>query len=149
MGKGMEKLNFYLDWIIINLNRGLNHMKKKILVVDDRHDILYAVIRGLETVADSFEVVSAENGKQCLELLTNNELPDVILLDIMMPGMNGWELFTIIKENKEWRNIPILFLTAKTDGFSQGFGKISADEYITKPFELKDVIEKINRIIDN
>jgi two-component system alkaline phosphatase synthesis response regulator PhoP len=121
-------------------------MKKKVLIVDDNPDLLFLIKRGLEQDSKNFEVIEAENGKKCLDILKKGNIPDIILLDIMMPEMSGWDVFSHIKQNADWRNIPIVFLTAKSDNFSQGFGKLSADEYITKPFEihfLKKHIEKV------
>jgi two-component system alkaline phosphatase synthesis response regulator PhoP len=61
--------------------------------------------------------------------------------------MDGWDVFAHLKENPQWREIPIVFLTAKSDEYSRGFGKLSADDYITKPFELSYLKERINRIL--
>jgi CheY-like chemotaxis protein len=121
--------------------------KKKIMIVDDNPDLLYLVKRGLEHEDDTFEVTGASDGNTCFELLKQGNLPDIILLDIMMPGMDGWDVFAHLKENPQWREIPIVFLTAKSDEYSRGFGKLSADDYITKPFELSYLKERINRIL--
>jgi len=99
-------------------------------------------------VHSGYDVVKASNGKDCLEILNDQEKPDLILLDIMMPQMNGWDVFTKIKENPTCRNIPIFFLTAKNDKYSRGFGNFSADDYITKPFEIQDLKSKIQQILD-
>jgi len=121
-------------------------MAKKILVVDDESDTLLTLGQTLEYIG--YEVMKASNGKECLELLEKNEKPDLILLDIMMPVMSGWDVFTKIKEKPSCKNIPIVFLTAKNDNYSKGFGKFSADDYITKPFEIKYLKEKIIKILD-
>ena len=118
--------------------------KKKVMIVDDNPDLLYIVKKGLNK--EEFEVARANGGKECFELLNKGNIPDIILLDIMMPEINGWDVFAKLKEKPEWREIPIIFLTAKTDDYSKGFGKLTADDYITKPFEipvLKGRIEKI------
>jgi two-component system alkaline phosphatase synthesis response regulator PhoP len=65
----------------------------------------------------------------------------------MMPETDGWTLFAKLKERKEWSDIPIIFLTAKTDDYSKGFGKISAQDYIEKPFEIKDLKERIDKVL--
>ena len=122
-------------------------MNKKIMVVDDNPDLLYMVKKGLERSNNGYDVTSVNGGKECLKLLENNEKPDLILLDIMMPDMNGWDVFTKIREKPSCKKIPIVFLTAKTDKYSQGFGKSAADEYVTKPFEIIDLEEKIEKIL--
>ena len=122
-------------------------MKKKIMIVDDDPDILLAFKISLENLSDGYEVIGVNGGMECFELLKKGDMPDLILLDIMMPEINGWDVFAKIKENPEWRNIPIVFLTAKSDDFSKGFGKGSAQDYITKPFEIKYLKKKIDKIL--
>jgi len=123
-------------------------MDKKILLVDDDTDILYAVKISLEKLSDGYEVTGVNGGMECFEFLKKGERPDIILLDIMMPEIDGWQVFAKLKENPEWREIPIVFLTAKIDEYSKGFGKLSADDYIEKPFEIEDLKERINKILD-
>ena len=120
---------------------------KKIMIVDDNPDLLFMVKKGLERIDQEFTVISANGGKECFKFLQKGDQPDLILLDVMMPEMNGWDVFTKIKENPNWRKIPIVFLTAKTDDYSQGFGKISAEDYIGKPFEISELRERINKIL--
>ena len=120
-------------------------MNKKIMVVDDDQDILKSLRQFFEY--EQFEVTCANNGKECLEILEKGEKPDLILLDIMMPKMSGWDVFYKIKEKIGCKQIPIVFLTAKSDKYSQGFGKFSANDYITKPFEIQELKEKIERIL--
>ena len=122
-------------------------MKKKIMMVDDEPDQILAVKLILEDLSDEYEVIGADSGMQCLELLENNQIPDLIFLDIMMPGMNGWQVFAKLKDNPEWREIPIVFLTAKTDVYSMGFGKLSADDYIEKPFEITDLKRRVDKVL--
>ena len=123
-------------------------MDKKILLVDDDTDILYAVKISLEKLSDGYEVTGVNGGMECFEFLKKGDRPDIILLDIMMPEIDGWQVFAKLKENPEWREIPIVFLTAKIDEYSKGFGKLSADDYIEKPFEVEDLKERINKILD-
>ena len=74
-------------------------MVKKILIVDDDPGVRYTVKTGIESLDDNYKVIIAENGIQCLELLKNNQIPDLILLDIAMPEMSGWQTYDKIKEN--------------------------------------------------
>lgn len=122
-------------------------MMKKILIVDDNVDILHTLKKGFEIIDETYELSLVENGTKFLEQMERNQKPDLILLDIMMPGINGWDLFAKIKENSEWSTIPIVFLTAKADGFSVGFGKKNADAYITKPFEINTIKETIDNLL--
>ncbi len=119
---------------------------KRILNVDDDPDQIYAVKRRLEKIGD-YEVNGAESGKQCLEWLKHHEKPDLILLDVMMPEMNGWQVFKQLRMHDEWKDIPIVFLTARTDSFSKGFGKIISDAYIEKPFDVESLQNKIEEIL--
>ena len=121
-------------------------MNKKIMVVDDEPDILSYVVQVLEL--NGYEVVKAINGKDCLDkLYKSSTSPDLILLDIMMPGLCGWDVVTKIKENAKWKNIPIVFLTAKSDAMSVGLGGLTAKDYIVKPFDATDFINRINKIL--
>ena len=122
-------------------------MKHKIMLVDDNLDLPYIVKRGLEKMNDKYEVISANGGKECFELLKDGQIPDLILLDIAMAGMNGWDVFAKLKEKPPWRKIPIVFLTAKTDPYSEGFGKIPADGYIEKPFDMEDLKKRIDKVL--
>lgn len=120
---------------------------KRILLVDDNADLTYVVKRRLEQLTQDYTVISVHSGKECFELLNNGTLPDVILLDVMMPEMNGWDVFAKLKEHDTWRRVPVIFLTAKTDPYSKGFGKIAAEAYIEKPFEINDLRETIEKTL--
>ena len=119
----------------------------KILIVDDNRDILYTVKQGLEFLDETYDITCALNAKECLDYVNKGNVPDLILLDIMMPGVNGWDLFAKLKEIPMIREVPIVFLTAKTDEFSQGFGKLSAHDYITKPFDINELKQRIEKIL--
>lgn len=121
-------------------------MVKTIMIVDDEPDIRYTIKQGLEKLNPNYKVIDVESGKKCLELLENNQIPDLILLDIMMPGINGWEVLNRLREKTKWRNIPIVFLTAKTDTFNKTFGITVAMDYIEKPFEIVDVKNRIEKV---
>jgi DNA-binding response OmpR family regulator len=123
-------------------------MKKKILVIDDNPMILFSVKEGLEEKYDSYTVESALGGKECFDLLDDGRIPDLILLDIMMPKMNGWDVYAKLQENETWKKIPIVFLTAKTDDYSKGFGKLVSEDYIEKPFDLEKLEKRINEVFE-
>lgn len=124
-----------------------NSTKKTILLVDDNPDLVYSVKAGLEAASKNYEVMGVESGRACLELLKKST-PDLILLDIMMPGMDGWDVCAKIKSNKKTENIPIVFLTAKTDPISKGMGRLASADYIEKPIEIKDLKKRIDDIIN-
>jgi len=127
-------------------------MKKKtknnkvILLVDDNPDLLYSVEKGLESISKDFEVVTVESGRKCIQSLKKIK-PDLILLDIMMPGMDGWDTCAKIKSNKKTENIPIVFLTAKTDPVSKSMGRLASADYITKPFDMRNLKKRIDSVI--
>ena len=121
-------------------------MVKTILMVDDEPDQLYMIKTTFhEHYEGEYKIVTASSGRDCIDYLEHNEKPDIILLDIMMPGMNGWEVQRTIKEHPEWRNIPIIFLTARDDSFSIKIGSTVSSEYVVKPYSLND----LKRTIDN
>ena len=122
-------------------------MKKRILIVDDEPDQVFTVQKSIEASSDEFEVFSATSGEQSIEFLQKHEPPDLILLDIMMPGMDGWELLNRIQENYKWSKIPVIFLTAKIDDFTKTFARSVAMDFIEKPFEIHDLKKRIDFVL--
>ena len=113
---------------------------KKILLVDDEVDILEFLKYNLEQ--DNFEVLVSSNGKDALKKISQN--PDLIVLDIMMPEVDGFELYQQIKANKEYQDIPIIFLTAKSGETDEIKGlDLGASDYIQKPISPKKLIARI------
>lgn len=113
---------------------------KKILLVDDEVDILEFLKYNLEQ--DNFEVLVSTNGKDALKQISQN--PDLIVLDIMMPEMDGFELYQQIKKNKVYQDIPIIFLTAKSGETDEIKGlDVGASDYIQKPISPKKLIARI------
>ena len=121
---------------------------KKIMVVDDDPDQISTIKYVLESLNNQFEVIGANSGIQCLELLKKNQIPDLILLDIMMPEMSGWEVLNRIKDESSWKNIPVIFLTARTDKIAKDAGGFLGDDYIEKPFNREDLIKRIDDILN-
>ena len=121
-------------------------MSKKILVVDDEPDILLTVGQMLEM--SGYEVVRAKDGNECIDKMNEFETdPDLIILDIMMPNVSGWDVAAKLKENPKWKDIPIVFLTAKGDTMSVGMGGLAAVDYIVKPFDIKDLVTRVKKIL--
>ena len=122
-------------------------MANKIMVVDDDPGVVYTIKNGLESLGADYEIITAENGKKCLELLANNQVPDLIILDILMPVMSGWETFQKIREKKSGEELPIIFLTARKDQIAKNAGGFLAEDFIEKPFKLPDLKLKIDKIL--
>lgn len=115
-------------------------MKQKILLVDDEKDIIEFLEYNL--VQEGYDVISANDGLKALEKLADK--PDLIVLDVLMPKMNGYEVCAKIRENEAYKNIPVLFLTAKVSEMDEVHGlSIGADDYITKPISPKKLIARI------
>jgi putative two-component system response regulator len=121
---------------------------KKIMMVDDEPDQIYTMKTILESNSDEYQLIGVGNGSQCLQLLKNGELPDLIFLDIMMPTMSGWELYDKIKGNLEWKKIPIVFLTARTDEVAINAGRFLGDAFINKPYVTDEVLRVIKEKTD-
>lgn len=119
-------------------------MSKKIMIVDDEPDILFTVGQMLEICG--YEVVKCCDGKECINKIEENN-PDLVLLDLMMPEMSGWDVAAKIKENPKLTKIPIVFLTAKGDTMSIGMGNMTCVDYIVKPFDIEDLKERIKEIL--
>jgi CheY-like chemotaxis protein len=114
----------------------------KILVVDDNN--INVKLLGRTLTDNNFSVVNAWSGKQAIEL-TNSEKPDLILLDVIMPEMDGYETCKIFKENDETKHIPIIFLSAKNETVDKAKGlALGAVDYLTKPFDPVEIVARIN-----
>ena len=115
--------------------------KKLVLIVDDTPTNI-AVVSGL--LKDSFQTKVATNGEKALAIATGPEKPDLILLDIMMPGMDGYEVCRRLKDNPATRDIPVIFLTAKTEEVDEEKGfDVGAVDYIHKPFSGPIVLARV------
>mgnify|MGYP000569065657 CR=1 FL=1 len=120
-------------------------MKKRILVVDDELDLVETLRFSLEL--EGYEVLVAYNGEDALHL-ARNENPDLILLDVMLPKMDGYKVCRLLKFDARFRHIPIFMLTAKTQEKDRMIGEqTGADEYITKPFEMDDLMKKVKEYL--
>ena len=119
--------------------------KKRIVVADDEPFILSAL---QDTLSDSYSVTTASNGAEAIKV-AQKVLPDLIILDVMMPEMDGLEACKNLKRDKATSSIPVILLTAKgqiTD-IEKGF-KSGADAYVVKPFSPARLIEKVEEIFE-
>ena len=127
------------------MNMEINPSEYKILIVDDvmSNVLLLKVL----LTNEKFAIATASNGRQALEQV-DKENPDLVLLDVMMPDMSGFEVAQHLKANPKTADIPIIFLTAKTlkEDILEGF-KIGADDYITKPFSMEELTFRIEAIL--
>lgn len=120
--------------------------KVKILVIDDNKEIVNAVKQLLEV--RGFIIQSAYGGKEGLELI-KKEKPDIIILDIMMPDIDGRDVLIALKKSEETKNIPVIMLTAKIEQFERQYGmELGAYEYVPKPYESDVLLRHIKTIID-
>ena len=117
----------------------------KILVVDDEVYILH--ILDFILGAESYDVVTATNGEQALQKV-REEKPDLVILDIMMPKLDGYETCRMIKNDPATKNIPVILLTAKGREVDQKLGReVGANDYMTKPFSPSKLIERVQAIL--
>jgi two-component system alkaline phosphatase synthesis response regulator PhoP len=119
-------------------------MSRKILTCDDEKNIVRLIQVNLER--QGYEVVTAYNGRECLEKVASDK-PDLIVLDLMMPEMTGFEVLEELKKNPETQNIPVIMLTARTQDQDVLRGWQSGVEcYLTKPFNPIELLTFIKRI---
>lgn len=120
--------------------------KGKILVVDDEVYIVQILEFSLRRI-EGYEVITATDGEEALAKVAA-ERPDLVVLDVMMPKMDGYETCKRMKENEQTRDIPVILLSAKGRAMDQNKGfEAGADDYITKPFSPRKLVEKINSVL--
>lgn len=119
--------------------------KQKILVVDDEHDIIELVSYNL--VKEGFDVSSATDGEEALTKL-RKETFNLLVLDLMLPGIQGIELCRILKNDPDTKNLPIIMLTAKAEELDKILGlELGADDYITKPFSPRELVSRVKAVL--
>lgn len=118
--------------------------QKRILVVDDERDLCDILLFNLH--AAGFQAEAAYSAEEALGLVHGF---DLVLLDVMMPGLSGYELAKQLKEDEETRHVPIIFLTAKDteDDTLRGFS-LGADDYVTKPFSVREVVARVKAVLN-
>lgn len=121
--------------------------KKRILVVDDEQDLCEILLFNLR--AAGFEAEAANSAGEAQERLLQGDKFDLLMLDVMMPVMSGFELAELLKRDARTAPIPIIFLTAKDteDDTLQGFG-LGADDYVTKPFFVREVVARVKAVLN-
>lgn len=123
-------------------------MVKKILFIDDEEDQVNVIQKIFENLySKEYKIIPAYSGKECFIIL-KKLIPDIIILDLMMPEMTGWEVFDKLKKKEHWKNIPIIILTARTDGFAEYAGNDIADDFIIKPINAEELKIRIDYILN-
>ena len=119
---------------------------KKILIVDDEQDIVESLKFVLE--GNNYTCYCAYNGEDGLNL-AREIIPDLIILDVMMPRINGYKISRLLKFDKKYQNIPILMITARSQEEDKLIGEeTGANEYITKPFDLDEVLNIVQKYLE-
>ena len=121
-------------------------MPQKVLIVDDEPSIILPLQFLMEQ--NGYIVTIAHNGEEAIKEITEFK-PDLILLDIMLPVLDGFEICQILKENPKWKNIKIILVTAmgRDVNIAKGLA-LGADAYITKPFANSDIVQKVNELLN-
>lgn len=119
--------------------------KKRVLIVDDEPDIVESVKFSLEL--ENIECLEAYDGEEAL-LKAKKEKPDLIILDIMLPKINGYKIARLLKFDREYKDIPIIMLTARTQEKDVKLGEeTGADKYITKPFDMDLLVNAVQEYL--
>ncbi|MHB9149455.1 MAG: response regulator transcription factor [Thermoleophilia bacterium] len=122
-------------------------MTKKVLIADDEPNIVISLEFLLEH--NGYDVRVAHDGQEVLDQLPEYQ-PDLILLDVMMPVRNGFEICQTIRANPEWQGMKIVMLTAKGRDIEATKGlALGADAYVTKPFSTKELVERVRELLDD
>ena len=120
-------------------------MLKRVIVVDDDKEIQEIVTFVLNR--NGFEVAVASNGQQ-LQHLLGTQMPDLIILDVMMPGQNGYEIFSALRTDLRTQQIPVIIMTAHAEDIYERISvDLGAADHITKPFHPLDLVEKIRTLL--
>ena len=124
-------------------------MSKTILIVDDESHIRLLLEQSLEELEDyDVELLTAGDGGAAMELI-EAERPDLVLLDVMMPVMNGFELCKLVKKRDDLKDIFVMMLTAKGQELDRSTGaEVGADVYLTKPFDPDDILERAAAVLN-
>ena len=121
-------------------------MTQKVLIVDDTPENIQIL---MDTLKDSYAIVAATNGEKALRLAVKEPKPDIILLDVMMPGMDGYEVCQVLKKDPETKDIPVIFVTALSEAGDEARGlELGAVDFITKPFNPYLVKQRVNNHLD-
>ncbi len=124
-----------------------NDVKKLILIVDDEEHILNSLKIYLSM--EGFDVATADRGAKALDLMRENK-PSLVLLDVMMPEMDGFEVLEAVRKDEQLKDLPVVMLTAKTQDVDilRGYNE-KVSSYMTKPFNLDELVDTINMVLNS
>jgi DNA-binding response OmpR family regulator len=121
-------------------------MAKYVLIVDDAPNIVLSLEFLMKK--EGYDVYSVSNGKEAMAAI-GEKIPDLILLDVMMPKKDGYEVCQELRANPDWQNIKIIMLTAKGRDVEREKGlALGADDYVTKPFATQELVKKVKSLLD-
>ena len=119
-----------------------------ILIVDDNPDVRYSIEDALSSNNKTFQIYQACSGEECLEKLNYLKI-DLVLMDIMMPGLDGVRTVQLIRKTPNFKNVKIAFLTAKSDDTTREIASLGGDLFLTKPIEPKNLLNSIDGLMKN
>lgn len=122
-------------------------MPKKIVYIEDDIEMTYLIKMILER--KGYEIITTNNGLEGFELV-EKERPDLVLLDLMMPEIDGWDIFQQLRSNKKTENIPVIVISAKAQPIDKvlGLQVAKVNNYVGKPFKPQELIDSIEKILD-
>jgi two-component system alkaline phosphatase synthesis response regulator PhoP len=118
------------------------------MIVDDSKLIGITTMNNLEEISPEYAIIYVDSGELCLNVLEHNKF-DLVLLDIEMPTMNGWQVFKNMKQNEKLKSVPVAFLTSREDDYSKALGKLLGDAYLEKGLEVKELKGRIEALLNN
>ena len=120
--------------------------KPKVLIVDDEPDIVESIMFNMEL--ENIECIKANDGEEALSK-ARKENPDLIILDVILPKMNGYKICRLLKFDESYKQIPIIMLTARTQKTDLKLGEeTGADEYVTKPFDMDMLVGLVKKYLN-
>ncbi|HQO57988.1 MAG TPA: response regulator [Candidatus Omnitrophota bacterium] len=120
-------------------------MSKKVLIVDDEQDMVFGLRMMFES--NNFEVMVAFDGQEALNIARQSK-PDIMILDLMLPKVDGYRVCRMLKFDEKYRKIPIVILTARTSAEEMKIGMdVGADAYIVKPFDQQVLMDKVKALL--
>jgi two-component system sensor histidine kinase/response regulator len=130
----------------LHIEEETSSMHEQVLIIEDEQDV--AELLRYNLVKEQYRTLVAHSGEEALEAV-QCQIPDCVLLDIMLPGLDGWEVCRIIRESAKGQSVPIIMLTALSseDARIQGL-TLGADDYVSKPFSIRELLIKIRKLID-
>jgi two-component system phosphate regulon response regulator PhoB len=121
-------------------------MSKRILIVDDEPDLVVTLDYNLKK--EGYETCSAANGAEALKLAMQEPLPDLILLDLMLPDMSGTDICRQLRADEHTRGLPVIMLTAKGEEIDRVVGfEVGADDYVIKPFSVRELVLRVKALL--